>query len=190
MAIKTFTTGEVLTASDTNTYLANSGLVYIDTKTLATATTDFIGCFTNTYDNYRLVITTPQVSAAADIYFRLLDNTTPVTSAYYYVVLGANVLGTIQNAFNNTAAEGYTGWTTTAAGAGTDIGGLVFDIQNPFKAKRTMFTGSIMSYQTDFKHATTSITQGNGTAYSGLRITTLTAATLTGTATIYGYRKA
>jgi hypothetical protein len=27
MAIKTFTTGEVLTASDTNTYLANSGLV-------------------------------------------------------------------------------------------------------------------------------------------------------------------
>ena len=29
MAIKTFTTGEVLTASDTNTYLANAGLVYI-----------------------------------------------------------------------------------------------------------------------------------------------------------------
>jgi hypothetical protein len=28
MAIKTFTTGEVLTASDTNTYLANSGLVF------------------------------------------------------------------------------------------------------------------------------------------------------------------
>jgi hypothetical protein len=27
MAIKTFTTGEVLTAADTNTYLANSGLI-------------------------------------------------------------------------------------------------------------------------------------------------------------------
>jgi hypothetical protein len=31
MAIKTFTTGEVLTAADTNTYLANSGLVYVKT---------------------------------------------------------------------------------------------------------------------------------------------------------------
>jgi hypothetical protein len=29
MAIKTFTTGEVLTASDTNTYLANAGLVFV-----------------------------------------------------------------------------------------------------------------------------------------------------------------
>jgi hypothetical protein len=190
MAIKTFTTGEVLTASDTNTYLANSGLVYIDTKTLATATTDFIGCFTNTYDNYRIVITSPQVSAAADIYFRLLDGTTPIATDYSYVSLGANILGTIQNTFGGATNEGYTGWTTTAGGVGTDIGGLVFDIQNPFKAKRTMFTGSVMAYQTNWKHATCSISQGNGTAYSGLRITTLTAATLTGTATMYGYRKA
>ncbi len=29
MAVKTFTTGEVLTAADTNTYLNNGGLVYI-----------------------------------------------------------------------------------------------------------------------------------------------------------------
>ena len=29
MAVKTFSTGEVLTASDTNTYLNNGGLVYI-----------------------------------------------------------------------------------------------------------------------------------------------------------------
>jgi hypothetical protein len=39
MAIKTFTTGEVLTASDTNTYLANSGLVYVKSQTIGSGVT-------------------------------------------------------------------------------------------------------------------------------------------------------
>ena len=169
----------------------SSGLVYIDSKTLATATTDFVGCFTNTYDNYKIVITEPQVNSAADIYFRLLDGTTPIASGYYYVALGANVAGTIQNTFSGGAAQNefYTGWTTTSGGAGTEIGGLVFDILSPKKAKRTVFTGSLASYQTNWKHATSSGIHGDATVCSGLRISTLTAATLTGTATLYGYRK-
>jgi len=70
MAIKTFTTGEVLTASDTNTYLANSGLVAVvptsvsgsgvalanATVTITAASTaSIIGCFTSTYTNYLAV---------------------------------------------------------------------------------------------------------------------------------------
>lgn len=186
----TFVTGQVFTASDANN-MANSGLTYITSGSLSTATTDFVGCFTSTYDNYRIVITEPQVSSAADIYFRLLDGTTPVATGYYYVALGANVAGTIQNTFSGGSAAGevYTGWTTTSGGAGTEIGGLVFDILSPKKAKRTTFTGSIASYQTNWKSATTSAVHGDATACSGLRISTLTAATLTGTATIYGYRK-
>ena len=189
MAIKTFTTGEVLTAADTNTYLANSGLVYITSGSLSTATTDFVGCFTSTYTNYRIVITGPQVNSAADIYLRLLDGTSPVATDYYYVALGANVATTIQNSFGNGSNEFYTGWTTTSGGTSTNIGGLVFDILNPFTTFRTTFTGSGLSYQTNWKHFTSSGTQGTATAYSGLRISTLTAATITGTATIYGYRK-
>ena len=53
MAIKTFTTGEVLTASDTNTYLANAGLVYIAATTASAQTTIAIdNCFTTTYAHY------------------------------------------------------------------------------------------------------------------------------------------
>jgi hypothetical protein len=70
MAIKTFTTGEVLTASDTNTYLANSGLVAVAptsvsganvtlsnaTVTMAAASTaSIIGCFTSVHTNYVVV---------------------------------------------------------------------------------------------------------------------------------------
>jgi hypothetical protein len=70
MAIKTFTTGELLTASDTNTYLGNSGLVAVAptsvsganvtlsnaTVTMAAASTaSIIGCFTSVYTNYVVV---------------------------------------------------------------------------------------------------------------------------------------
>ena len=59
MAIKTFTTGEVLTASDTNTYLANAGLVYVTSATIGTAVSSVTvsNCFSSTYDAYRIVIT-------------------------------------------------------------------------------------------------------------------------------------
>ena len=71
MAIKTFSTGEILTASDTNTYLANSGLVYVAKATLATNTTDLVGCFSSTYDNYRIVLDGLNPNSSSDIYWRL-----------------------------------------------------------------------------------------------------------------------
>lgn len=57
MAIKTFTTGEVLTAADTNTYLANSGLVYVTSTTFTGSSAVSIdNCFSSTYDNYKIII--------------------------------------------------------------------------------------------------------------------------------------
>ena len=187
--LSTFVTGQVFTASDANN-MANSGLTYITSGSLSTATTDFVGCFSSTYDNYRIVITSPQVSSAADIYFRLLDGTTPKITNYYYGSVGFNTAGTALNTFGAGGTEVYTGWTCSAGGAGTDIGMLVADITTPFVAKKTSFAGSYMAFQTAYKVGTFSATQTDATSYSGLRISTLTAATLTGTATIYGYRKA
>jgi hypothetical protein len=56
MAIKTFTTGEVLTAADTNTYLANSGLVYVAAASFSAVTEILLdSVFTSTFRNYRLI---------------------------------------------------------------------------------------------------------------------------------------
>jgi hypothetical protein len=57
MAIKTFTTGELLSSSDTNTYLANSGLVYVTSATIGTAVSSVAvaNAFSATYDNYKIV---------------------------------------------------------------------------------------------------------------------------------------
>ena len=67
MAIKTFTTGEILTASDTNTYLNNGGLVYVTSVTVGAGsnTVSVSNCFTSTYDNYK-VIWTGGVSVGAE----------------------------------------------------------------------------------------------------------------------------
>lgn len=65
MAIKTFTDNISLPASDINTYLGNAGLVYITSGALSTATTNFQGCFTPTYKNYRVIIEGLSVSASS-----------------------------------------------------------------------------------------------------------------------------
>jgi len=56
MAVKTFTTGEVLTAADTNTYLANSGLVYVSGASFTNATSVDITGFSTTYAMYRVML--------------------------------------------------------------------------------------------------------------------------------------
>ena len=60
MAIKTFTTGEVLTAADTNTYLANSGLVTVGGGTFTNVASFDMTGFSSTYElyDYRMVLKT------------------------------------------------------------------------------------------------------------------------------------
>ena len=64
MAIKTFTTGEVLTASDTNTYLANAGLVYVSAGTFSNAGSFDVTGFVSTYGTYRLIMNVGRHSGA------------------------------------------------------------------------------------------------------------------------------
>jgi hypothetical protein len=64
MAVKTFTTGEVLTAADTNTYLANAGFVYVSSGTFTNAASFDVTGFSSAYDFYQLFLTI-QTNAAA-----------------------------------------------------------------------------------------------------------------------------
>jgi hypothetical protein len=71
MAIKTFTTGEVLTASDTNTYLANAGLVYITSTAVSGSTVTVSNCFDSTYDWYKVVLFVTGTVTGSDINIRM-----------------------------------------------------------------------------------------------------------------------
>ena len=67
MAVQTFTSGQVLTAADTNTYLANSGLVYVTSGTIGVAVSSVTvsSVFSSTYDSYKIVISGMSTSASA-----------------------------------------------------------------------------------------------------------------------------
>jgi len=99
MAVKTFTTGEVLTASDTNTYLNNGGLVYITTGTAAAgaSTLSVNNCFSSTYENYRLVISSADGSANTGLYMRTRNAGTDRTTNYFYAQIGLTTAGGASN---------------------------------------------------------------------------------------------
>ena len=190
MAIKTFTTGEVLTASDTNTYLANSGLVYVAGGALSTAATDFIGCFTSEYTNYRVVIDSISLSGSADIYFQLLSGTTPAVGAdYSWAYTGLTTTNLSRNSSSTGQTFTYTGM--TAIGVNTlVVGGISFDIYNPQLATRTIATCTSAGYDSNF-FTRSGIMQHNVlAAYNGFRLSTQNTPTMAGTVRIYGYRKA
>lgn len=187
MAVKTFTTGEVLTASDTNTYLANSGLVYITSATPNGAvTTDITNCFSSSFAFY-MVEAAYYGSTSTDFNIRFLTGTnTPDTTNNYYRY-GFYYSGGVTDFTAGPGTTQFFGNTNGTAGV-TSTTRLV--IHNPNSSTtRTMLehwhfdaqSGLIASYAS--QHATT-------TAFTGLRIYPSNGTTtLTGRISVYGMRQ-
>ena len=184
MAVKTFTTGEVLTASDTNTYLANSGLVYITSQTIGSAqpTVPVSNCFSGTYDNYKIIITGGVGSVVADSTIYL-----GATRTGYY-------LSSIYNQFNaptplglnnpNTSEWRYIGSSNTV-GMYCDI-----DIFAPFLTTRTFVKGTLISPSSTGLSMNSNGFLDNATSYTGFTFAPTVGTITGGTIAIYGYRKA
>lgn len=92
MAIKTFTAGSILTASDTNTFLANSGLVFVQggTLSLTTSATNVTAVFSSTYKNYRVLLNITARSTSNRFDMRYLVGTTPTSANYYQGGIGSD----------------------------------------------------------------------------------------------------
>ena len=189
MAIKTFTTGEVLTASDTNTYLANSGLVYIASKTWTSVSADqqLDNCFSSTYDNYRITFAgTGNQSTPTVIFLRYVDGTTPDAGANYAYTENLVVVGP-------TASLYFSGGTATSTGVGF-IGDtpstFSCDIFGPALAANTVSISHCTSFgSVNFRNGQISGTKLNTTQFEGVYLGR-GAGTWAGTLTVYGYRKA
>jgi hypothetical protein len=187
MAIKTFTTGDVLTASDTNTYLNNGGLVYITAATVTgTPTTLAIdNCFSATYENYRVEIkySTPGTGNPAVYVNWRAGGSTAATATY-------SQMGNGRSSANADQSYGATG--QTLAYVGGLPGSLTFDVISPFSAVPTTTFG-----QTTFYDGTNYIMRVTGThhnvssSYDGLLLS-IASSTFTSNMTVrvYGYRQA
>ena len=188
MAVKTFTTGEVLTSADTNTYLANSGLVYITGGALSTSTTNFVGCFTSTYRDYRIVFDSITCNSTADVYWQLLNGTTPASTDYSWAVTGLTETNVNSNSSTTGFVVGYTGMSSNVATIVSMASSM--DIYGPQLSQRTFATVAAAGYASAFFHRTGFSHHNVTTAYDGIRILTGAAPTLGGNVSIYGYRKA
>jgi hypothetical protein len=184
MAIKTFTTGEVLTASDTNTYLANAGLVYVTSTTVGSAVSSVTvsNCFSSTYDNYRITVAGIQPTATDS--FRLMIGTGATTDHYgsmLYDRFDGAVAGTLRT---NNVGSIY----CVLNEGGNKTAQFSCDILSPNIAQPTVMNGGGYGrgYWCQFGGSNT-----NSTAYTAFTLLIDGAGTMTGgTITVYGYRKA
>jgi hypothetical protein len=184
MAIKTFTTGEVLTAADTNTYLANSGLVYIKSQTVGSGvgSVTVSDAFSSTYDNYLIQTTSIVGSTAANFGLKL-----GATATGYYFGLNYQTLGVAGGAFfqaSNTSSFAYAG-AITAVGSSMNI-----EVFNPFAAQRTGCRGVYLEFLAGGSLGGLTGFLDNTTSYTAFTLTPGSGTITGGTITVYGYRKA
>jgi hypothetical protein len=185
MAIKSFTSGEVLTASDTNTYLANAGLVYITEVTIGAGsnTATVSNCFSSTYDLYRVNVSGISFSSGgAEIWMQWNGSTTGNYGSLIYQLATSATVNSV-NASNAAAFQ---------IGIGGNTNGMVMaDNINPvsttWKAGSSSFTSDDSSasygghgsmWSTNGGTSTGFIFYGGGVTMNGGKIT------------VYGYRKA
>lgn len=185
MAIKTFTTGEVLTAADTNTYLANSGLVFVKQVTVGSgvSSVDITSCFSSSYDNYKIAFNGIAASTSMSINFFLLSGSTPTSSGWYgtefYCAIGATTwTGQI---IGNNAASAYCSAAASASGLASTM-----EIQSPNLAQFSRYQYAISATEY-FRNGYTY--HGANTQYDGCRFTTTSGTITGGSITVYGYRK-
>ena len=186
MAIKTFTTGEVLTAADTNTYLANSGLVYVSEHTLS-INTQINNCFTSTYRNYQIVVNIDAHSGSAiNTLARLSAGGTPVSSGANYYYTGAEqgyATGTFTT-YQNAGVNTY--WLTGRLNGGTPAQ-FIMDINNPQATINTFYK----SQYTDLGFSGSVGGMYNATtSFDGIQIFLAGGTSMSGKVYIYGYRTA
>jgi len=183
MAIKTFTAGSVLTASDTNTYLANSGLVYVTSATIGAGSTSVTvsNCFSSTYDAYQIVVTGGNMTAGDYGLNMRLGST---TTGYYYTgtyLTYGNVGSWIGGA--NGSEWGAVGIATT----NTLYANII--VHNPNLTKNTYFHSDYIYGHPAGGRANMAGYLADNTAYTSFTLFINASSMAGGTVTVYGFRK-
>jgi hypothetical protein len=170
--------------------LNETGLVLVTSGTLSLTATDFVGCFTSTYDNYRVIIRNATLSAATDLCWTLLTGVTPITGNYFLAFRGITSTGSGFDQSSQAAAFGRTGGASNSA-AGSRIQ-VSMDIVQPALVAPTMVTSNaymLLAGTGEYATRVGGCAHDSATAHNGLRIQSAGGQTIGGQVEIYGYRK-
>jgi hypothetical protein len=171
-------------AIDTSSADFAGGLVHINTTAFsATAAVNFNNVFSSTYDNYKVLFTMSTASGNNDIKFRMRAAGSD-DSTSNYSTQRSNAENTAMSA-NRVETNGNIATIAGFAGAGYRF--IVIEIQNPFLATPTTVLAQDSTRGVGL--TVTSAFHNVSTSYDGISFIVGTAANMTGTATVFGYRK-
>jgi hypothetical protein len=183
MTFPVFASGDVLNASDMNAV----GLWLVKTQTVGTGVSSVTvnNAFSADYDNYKIIWSGGQSSAAAEIYMQLTTGGTASTASYYGALAWVSLTtAAVSGASDNNAAR----WSWAGAGAGANDGAasLNVDLLGPYLAKRTRLHNAQVVYATVYGTYTGLHDLGN--SYDGFKLTPYSGTISGGTIRVYGYR--
>jgi hypothetical protein len=160
------------------------GLVHLHTESFsAQSSVSIDDVFSATYDNYWVtwVVDEAAVSVARGLRFRFRASGADDTTSQYRMYRDEiNSSGTVTN---NTYLQSvlYAGGTGASGGSGFMCN---FDIGSPFKTERSYLNAA---YTSPGVGGVASLTMNTNTSYDGFTVF-LTAETMTGSVSVYGYR--
>jgi hypothetical protein len=186
MAVKTFTT-EVLTSADTNTYLANSGLVYVTSVTATSGTTlNIDNIFSASFRNYRIILDDVRLAGLSGLGLSLRVGGATNSTTYYNVRQGFDYSTTVASP---AGTSNGVSWNIACIVNGGGAAQCVIDIFNPFGTQITGYTsqgtdsrtsGGVGALSSSGFHNTnssfTGIQIGSSQTYTNMNVT------------VYGYR--
>lgn len=184
MPVPDFSPGEVLTANA----MDSIGLWRVGGGPLSGTATNFAGVFSSDFTDYRIVIDSIGLGSPGEMYWQLLDGTTPATTNYRYGYQGINTNGTTTTQNSNSATEAYTG-VLQSGFDGIILCSLIMDIFAPNLPIRTFANNHAVGFSGGNASRYGISMNNNQVSYDGIRFLTASAVTLAGNVNIYGYRK-
>jgi hypothetical protein len=184
MPVPDFSPGEVLTAAA----MDSIGLWKIASGPLSGAATNFQGCFTSSFRNYRIEISEVQQTVGW-CGFRWLQGSTPIATNYFYALYGRTSGGAAvgdQGAAQTFGALGYAFQSTSGGSMSCS-----YDIFNPQIAARSLTNGGYSSLNAGggtYNFYSGGATHDSAGIFDGIQILTTGSGSQTGNVRIYGYR--
>jgi hypothetical protein len=186
MAVKTFTDNTALPASDINTYLANSGWVYLTTLSGGGSTTNLYvdSVFTSAFDSYVIVGDFSSASASTQAcLFRLRSGGADDTSAAYYDRGVQNTVGSVAAVNNLAQTAGFWGASTQ-----NEFAHAIMYLYYPQKSGRRTQWGLSSGDAWNVQYYDTMGITATTTSYDGIKFYSTN--NLAGTFRFYGIRQA
>lgn len=184
MAVKTFTSGETLTAADTNTYLANSGLVYVSSTTVGSGVSSVTvsSAFSSTYDSYKIVISGMKTSVSSPIVRLQLSG---ITAGYFTSMVYQLASSSTVNGYNESSVAYF----AVSIGA-NENSRIEFDLFGMNAATGKMGNSEFAGYDNSASYGgSTFLVNTSGAVSTGFVLSSSSGTLSNGTVTVYGYRK-